>query len=188
MPQPSVSDAHKMASPVDLIEAAQAAAPAGAASPLLPASDLVFRPEAFFLGRTEGAGVVHDTFGRLVRRCRIATRGALLENRATIQLEEEFTYDDGEIDVWRWLMSPGRNGRYAVAEARAGAGIAGEVRAGDYQLAFRRPMKRATGWLAPRFSTRFTLLSPDLALKRAEMSLYGAPLGRWLAVHRRIEA
>ena len=159
-----------------------------AAHPQPLASDLVFRPEAFFLGRTEGAGNVYDLFGRLVRRCRITTVGALLIDRATLQLEEAFVYDDGEVDVWRWLMSPGRNGRYVVAEARAGAGIAGEVRGGDFQLAFRRPVGRATGWLAPRFSTRFTLLSPDLALKRADARLWCAPFGRLLAVHRRIEA
>jgi hypothetical protein len=180
-----------MALSVDLIDAERGRpmpSSALAPPPEPPASDLVFRPEAFFLGRTEGAGKVYDLFGRLVRRCRIATLGALLTDRATLQLEEAFVYDDGEVDVWRWLMSPGRNGRYVIAEARAGAGIAGEVRGGDFQLAFRRPVGRATGWLAPRFSTRFTLLDPDLALKRADASLLGAPLGRLLAIHRRIEA
>ena len=179
-----------MTLPVDLLEPEPLHAAPETAAPLAepPASGLVFQPESFFLGRTEGAGVVHDLFGRRVRRCRITTRGVPLVGRAAIQLVEEFAYDDGEIDVWRWVMSPSRNGRYLVAEAKAGAGIAGEVRGGDYQLAFRRPMGRAAGWLAPRFSTRFTLLSPELALKRAKVSLFGAPLGSLLAIHRRVEA
>ena len=191
MAQPTSSDSHKMALADDLLELARARTAANSTPlPLLepPASNLVFRPETFFLGLTEGAGVVHDLFGRQVRRCRITTRGALLAGRATLQLEEEFVYDDGQVDVWRWVMSPSRNGRYVVAEARAGAGISGEVRSGDYQLAFRRPVGRAAGAFAPRFSTRFTLLSPDLALKRAKVSLFGAPLGRLLAFHRRVEA
>ena len=179
-----------MALTVDLLEPERIEAALDAVSPALvelPASNLVFRPETFFIGKTEGAGVVHDPFGRLVRRCRITTRGAEFVSRGAIEFEEEFVYDDGEIDVWRWVMSPSRDGRYVAAEARAGAGIAGEMRGGDYQLAFRRPVGRAAGWLSPRFSTRFTLLSPELALKRASVSLFGAPLGRLLAIHRRLD-
>src|SRR5580704_4257351 len=37
---------------------------------------LVFEPETFFLGRTEGAGVMRDPFGRIVRRYHITTTGA----------------------------------------------------------------------------------------------------------------
>lgn len=180
-----------MALTVDLLEPERIEAALDALPPPLPelpALNLVFRPEAFFIGRTVGAGVVHDPFGRLVRRCRITTRGAAIAGRGAIRFEEELVYDDGEVDLWRWVMSPGRDGRYVAAEARAGAGITGEVRGGDYQLSFRRPVGQAAGWLAPRFSTRFTLLSPDLVLKRASVSLFGAPLGRLFATHRRIEA
>ena len=155
-----------------------------------PAPDLqlqlAFRPEVFFVGRTEGAGIVRDLFGRVVRRCRITTTGAFIHDRGAVRFEEEFRYDDGEVDVWRWAMSPGREGRYVAAEARAGAGITGERRGADYHLSFRRPLGRARGLLAPTFSTRFTLLSPELALKRSQVSLFGAPLGALTAVHRRI--
>ncbi len=48
-------------------------------------------------------------------------------------------------------------------------------------------MGRAKGALAPRFDTRFTQLTADLALKRAQVSLFGLPLGELTAVHRRID-
>lgn len=153
-----------------------------------PALALVFRPEAFFVGRTEGAGVVRDPFGRLIRRCRVTTQGAFLPDRGAIRFEEEFVYDDGDVDVWRWAMSPGRDGRYVAAEEKAGAGITGERRGSDYRLSFRRPVGKARGLFAPTFETSFTLLSPDLALKRVKLSLFGLPIGSLTAVHRRADS
>ena len=159
-----------------------------ASDPSAPVRALVFRPEAFFVGRTEGAGVVRDLFGRLIRRCHVTTHGAFVPDRGAIRFEEEFVYDDGEVDVWRWAMSPGRDGRYVAAEEKAGAGITGERRGSDYHLSFRRPIGKARGLFAPRFSTSFTLLSPELALKRAKLSLWGLPLGSLTAVHRRTDS
>ncbi len=164
------------------LESVAAEAPARRAR---PSAGLVFAPESFFLGRTEGAGVVRDTFGRITRRCSIFTEG--LASQGALRFDETFTYDDGEVDVWRWVMQPGREGRYVAAEAKAGVGITGELRGGDYVLAFRRPVGRAAGVLAPHFNTRFTQLAPDLALKRADVSLYGLPLGSLSAVHRRVD-
>ena len=145
---------------------------------------LSFAPETFFFGRTEGAGVVCDPLGRITRRCHITTEGSAAQG--ALRFDETFVYDDGEIDVWRWVMQAGREGRYVAAEAKAGAGITGDMRGGDYVLGFRRPVGRAAGLLAPHFRTRFTLLAPDLALKRADVSLFGVPLGCLSAVHRRV--
>jgi hypothetical protein len=164
------------------IAAPQAAEPAAPR----PSIALSFAPESFFLGRTEGAGVVRDPFGRIMRRCRIATEGAYSAAQGALRFDETFTYDDGEIDVWRWVMQAGREGRYVAAEAKAGAGIAGELRGGDYVLAFRRPVGRAAGALSPHFRSRFTMLAPDLALKRADITLFGLPLACLTAVHRRV--
>jgi hypothetical protein len=149
-----------------------------------PAAALSFAPETFFLGRTEGAGVVRDPLGRITRRCHITTEGAAAQG--ALRFDETFVFDNGEIDVWRWVMQAGREGRYVAAEAKAGAGITGDMRGGDYVLGFRRPVGRAAGVLAPHFHTRFTLLAPDLALKRANVSLFGVPLGCLSAVHRRV--
>jgi hypothetical protein len=147
-----------------------------------------FLPEQFFLGRTEGAGVVRDPFGKIVRRCRIVTDGAFSAGHGAIRFDEVFTYDDGEVDVWRWVMTAGRDGRYVAAEEKAGVGISGELRGEEYVIAFRRPVGKAKGPLAPHFLSRFTLLSPDTALKRADVSLLGLPMGSLNAIHRRVAA
>jgi hypothetical protein len=148
---------------------------------------LAFHPELFFLGRTEGAGVVRDPFGRIVRRCQVVTDGGFNTTQGALRFNEVFTYDDGEVDTWRWVMTSGGDGRYVAAEAKAGAGITGERHGDDYLLNFRRPVGKARGALAPSFRTRFTLLGPDIALKHVAVSLMGLPLGALTAVHRRID-
>jgi hypothetical protein len=153
-----------------------------------PPAALAFEPESFFLGRTEGAGVVRDPIGRISRRCHITTEGSFNVAQGVLRFDEVFAYDDGEVDVWRWVMQPGREGRYVAAEIKAGAGITGERQGDDYVIAFRRPVGRARGAFAPSFRSRFTLLSPELAVKRANVSLFGVPLGALIAVHRRVPA
>lgn len=147
---------------------------------------MTFRPEAFFLGRTEGHGVVRDPMGRVARRCRVETVGDFSTARSAIEFEEVFTYDDGEIDVWRWVMTQGSNGVYVAAEAVAGAGITGHRDGEDYVLTFRRAVGAAKGVLAPSFTSRFTMVAPGIALKTAKVSLYGVPLGVLTATHHRV--
>ncbi len=59
----------------------------------------IFRPEVFFVGRTEGSGIVRDVFGHAARRCQIVTVGSRQAAYGALELEETFTYDDGEVDV-----------------------------------------------------------------------------------------
>jgi hypothetical protein len=152
----------------------------------LYAGDTAFRPEVFFFGRTQGSGVVRDPFGRVVRRCEILTEGTHADGRQTLRLMETFSYDDGEVDVWRWVMTRTRDGRYVAAEEAAGPGIVGEKHGDDYVLSFTRPVGPAQGLLAPRFRSRFTLLADDLALKSVRVSLMGLPMGAMTAIHRRV--
>ena len=151
-----------------------------------PPADGVFRPEVFFLGRTEGGGVVRNALGRIIRRCVISTQGEYSPTYGAIHFDETFTYDNGEVDIWRWAMTPGRDGRYVAAEATVGSGIAAETRGLDCHLTFRRRVGGSGRLMAPRYATRFTLLSPDVALKRARVSLFGFPLAEMTATHRRV--
>jgi hypothetical protein len=177
-----------MADSADAITLERAAEAPGETLHAHPPAGLAFEPEVFFMGRTEGAGVVRDPVGRIVRRCHVTTEGGFNTAQRLLRFDETFAYDDGEVDVWRWVMQPGRDGRYVAAEVKAGAGITGERQGDDYVLAFRRPVGRAAGPFAPRFRTRFTLLNADLAMKRANVSLFGLPLGVLVAVHRRVTA
>jgi hypothetical protein len=177
-----------MAGTAEIVEERNAPALARTEALARPARDLTFRPEHFFLGRTEGEGVVRDPFGRVARRCAIRTDGAFSTAYGAIEFNETFAYDDGEVDIWRWAMTAGPDGRYVAAEAVAGAGIVGERRGDDYVLSFRRPHGRASGLLTPHFATRFTLLSAGVALKQATISILGLRIATMIAVHRRAGA
>ena len=148
--------------------------------------DTIFRPEVFFVGRTEGSGIVRDMFGRVARRCEIVTVGARRAAYGALQMDETFTYDDGEVDIWRWVVTAGGDGRYIASEQIAGSGLVAQRDGDDYVLNFHRPIAKAPKWLAPRYATRFSLLSPDIALKTAKVSLLGAPLGMLTGIHRRV--
>ena len=150
--------------------------------------DTIFRPEVFFVGRTEGSGIVRDAFGRGVRRCEIVTEGSRQAAYGALKMEETFTYDDGEVDVWRWVVTSGGDDRYMASEQIAGSGIVAHREGDDYVLNFNRPAPGAPRWLAPRYSTRFSLLSANIALKSVKVSLLGAPLGVMTAIHSRIVA
>lgn len=145
-----------------------------------------FRPEVFFVGRTEGSGIVRDPFGRVTRRCDIHTEGVAGPDQRSIQYVESFSYDDGEVDLWRWVITHVRGPNYVGAEEKAGVGIAGLRIGDDFTTTFTRPVGQAQGFFAPRFSTRFTLLAPDLALKSARVSILGVPLAMMTAIHRKV--
>lgn len=144
----------------------------------------VFLPEVFFLGRTRGWGIVRQIDGR-ARRCTVDTVGHLEEAYDALHFDETFVFDDGETQEWRWAMTRGRDGRYVAAEALAGAGIVGRHQKGDYVLSFRRPLRPEGGFPTPRYLTRFTLITPTLALKTVKVSLLGLPVGVMTAFHER---
>lgn len=145
-----------------------------------------FRPEVFFVGRTEGWGVARGPMGRAMRRCRIVTDGQLDDAFRSVHFDETVHWEDGEQDLWRWAMTRGLDGRYVAAEALAGPGIQGRYDGADYLLSFRRPI-RAQGGPRPRFVTRFTQISPTVALKSVRLFLYGLPLGGLTAFHKRVD-
>ena len=66
------------------------------------------------------------------------------------------------------------------------AGITGHRDGDDYSLSFSRPVGAAKGVASPRFSTRFTLLAQDVALKSVRVSLFGLPMGQMTAIHRKV--
>jgi hypothetical protein len=144
--------------------------------------DTIFRPEEFFLGRTDGAGVDKDIFGRIVRRCTIIADGAPHPTIPAICVNEVLTYDDGEVQDWRWVLGRGTDGRYVVAEAQAGSGHFAERRDnGDFQISFRRTKR----WFTQRHVTRYTLLSAEVALESTTVSVLGTPQLFFTAVRKR---
>jgi hypothetical protein len=145
--------------------------------------DFTFRPEEFFLGRTEGAGIDRDLLGRAIRRCTIRTQGILRAPMSAICVDEVMTYDDGEVQQWRWVLGESGDGRYLVAEARAGSGHVVERRGdGDFVVSFRR----TRDWISHRHLTRYTMLDESLSLESTTVSFLGIPRLMFTAIRRRV--
>lgn len=144
-----------------------------------------FRPEVFFTGRTRGWGVVR-VIGGQNRRCTIATRGHIDDAYDSLRFDENFAFEDGEVQEWRWAMTRQRDGRYVAAEALAGAGIMGRMDRGDYVLSFSRPLRPEGGFPTPRYETRFTAITSLLAMKRTRVSILGLTVANLTAFHERV--
>lgn len=146
--------------------------------------DPPFLPHRFFLGRSGGVGIDRDPFGRVVRRCVIEALGTPHRSRDAICVDETLSYDDGEVQSWRWVLGRGDHGRYLIAESQAGSGhIALQGAGGDFVFSFRRGRRL----ISPRHRTRFTLLSDDIALETTWVSFLGLPRLHFTAVRRRGE-
>jgi len=145
--------------------------------------DFTFRPEVFFLGRTEGSGIDRDLLGRTTRRCTICTEGVMRTSMSAICVDEVITYDDGEVQRWRWVLSGAGDGRYLVAEAQAGSGHMVERRGdGDFVVSFRR----TRDWISQRHMTRYTMLDEFVSLESTTVSFLGIPRTMFTAIRRRI--
>jgi hypothetical protein len=147
--------------------------------------DVIFRPEAFFLGHTVGAGVVRDLLGRVTRRFSVDTRGVREEAYGAIKLDETYAFDNGEIEVMRWMISAAGPNRYVLAEAKAGSGIVAQTQSGEMVFAYNRSSGGARGLASPHFAVRMTRLGDETILKAVKVSVLGAPLATLTGFHRR---
>ncbi len=138
------------------------------------------------MGRTEGAAVLKDPFGRVFRRCSIVTEGEWNFAKHCVEFRETFFYDDGEIDTWTWATQIGAHGQYVSVEALAGPGVIGRRVDRDYILSFTRPHKWLKGILTPRFVVRFSPMDSQTMLKITRISLFGVPIGKMTGFHRRV--
>lgn len=146
---------------------------------------LIFRPETFFLGRTEGWAEARPLVGGASRRAKVVTEGHLEAPYGALHVDETFEWENGAAEVWRWVMTRGLDGRYVASEVMAGAGIVGRHEGDDYVLNFRRPLSSKGGLIRAGYNTRFSMLSPKVAIKHVRMSLVGLPLAVMVAEHHR---
>ncbi len=148
---------------------------------------MIFRPESFFLGRTEGWAEARPLLGGPSRRAKVTTEGHLDATYSALHVAETFEWENGASEIWRWVMTRGLDGQYVTSEAMAGAGIVGRHEGGDYLLDFRRPLSARSPLFKGGYATRFSMLTPRTALKRVRLSLLGLPLAVMVGEHHRLD-
>jgi len=119
------------------------------------ADELAFRPDHFFLTPTTGRGVVRDSFGRIIDRCDVTTRGRWDHNRGALQFDETFSYQNGRSETLSWTFGPDAQGRMTASETSVaspvrGWGMARTIGSGSGGVAKRR-------WTRSSYSTTCAL-------------------------------
>ena len=124
--------------------------------------------EEFFDGNLEAYGVVKDWRGRVIRKFNADILAYWNEGVGT--LEEDFVFDDGEIDRRVWTLTPTEPGRYV--------GIAGDV-VGEGKVAV---AGNSAFFDYVRIDDRMYLVTPEVLINESSMSKFGIPVGEFVLV------
>jgi hypothetical protein len=146
----------------------------------------IFQPDLFFLGRTQGRGVVRDFAGRPVDGCEITTDGRWDHEFGAMHFDEVFTFDSGPVDTLNWAFAPDPQGRMVASEVSVAAAVRGWSDGADYRLRFKRAGGLAPPSMQLTYDVRFSPMSQEVALKTVRLRLFGVPLAFMTAFHRRV--
>ena len=140
-------------------------------------------PEAFFDGQLSAHGVIKDRSGEVIRYFNVDIKAYWKDGIGT--LEEDFVFDDGELDRRVWTLTPAGENRYiGTAGDVVGQGqvsIAGNSMFLDYVL--RIPY--GDGTLDLHIDDRMYLVSPDVLINESKMIKLGFEVGEILLVIQR---
>ena len=97
-------------------------------------------------------------------------------------LEEDFIFDDGEIDRRVWTLNPLDQGRYSgIADDVVGEGdVAVEGNSAFFDYILRIPYNE--GILDVKIDDRMYLVTPDVLINESRMSKFDIPVGEFLLV------
>ena len=140
----------------------------------------VLVPEEFFDGQLTAHGVIKDRGGRVIRTFNADIKAYWQDGVGT--LEEDFVFDDGELDRRVWTLTPDGPGRYlGTAGDVVGQGVvtvAGNSMFLDYVL--RIPW--GDGTLDLRIDDRMYLVNPNVLINESAMEKFGLQVGQILLV------
>lgn len=140
-------------------------------------------PESFFDGYLTAHGIIKDRSGRVIRRFNADINAYWRDGIGT--LEEDFVFDDGELQRRVWTLTPAGEGRYVgTAGDVIGEGmvtVAGNSMFLDYTL--RIPY--GDGTLDLRIDDRMYLVHPDILINESRMKKFGVGVGEIVLVIER---
>ena len=140
-------------------------------------------PEAFFDGQLRARGVVTSRSGNVIRRFTAEIKAYWVDGIGT--LEEDFVFDDGELDRRVWTLTPAGQGLYrGTAGDVVGEGelrVAGNSMFLDYVL--RVPWR--DGSIDLRIDDRMYLIDERTLINESSMRKFGVEVGQLLLVIQR---
>ena len=143
----------------------------------------VFQPERFFEGDLSAHGVIKDRGGRVIRRFTADINAYWQDGVGT--LEEDFVFDDGELDRRVWTLRQTGPGRYTgTAGDVVGEGEI-EVAGNSMFLAYVLRIPFGDDTLDLRIDDRMYLVDDHVLVNESRMYKFGFRVGEILLVIRR---
>lgn len=145
-----------------------------------PALDLA----RWFAGRTAAAGLFEDRFGRLKRTFVVDVTGSPTGDGIT--LEEDFRYDDGQVErrVWRIATLP--DGRFTGTAADVLGHAEGHVEGRVARMFYTLMVPVGGRRIAMRFDDRMALMPDGTLLASARVSKFGLVVGHVFISFRKV--
>ena len=144
--------------------------------------------EEYFLGETKAWGIFEDRFGTLRRSFTVDITGTWDEEQQLLTLEEDFLYDDGEVDrrVWRVTKKDEHNynGRADDVVGVAEGKIYGPALNWKYDI----DLKMKDSSLRVTFNDWMFLQDEETMINRAKVTKFGILLGEVTIFFRKQEA
>ncbi len=142
-----------------------------------------FQVSEFFSGQLSAHGVVRDRSGTVIRT--FTADIAASQDGATVILDEDFEFDNGDLDKRVWRLQPNGDATWqATAGDVVGEGLlttSGNALFLDYTL--RIPWRDGT--IDVRVDDRMYQVAPDLLVNESVMKKFGVKVGSILLVIQR---
>jgi hypothetical protein len=135
----------------------------------------IFDIAELFAGDTTAWGIFEDRFGRVQRRFRVKLHGAWVDD--VFELNEDFVYDDGEIDHRIWRLKRAGDARYIATSADCIGTAYVHCNATSIAMRYRFNLNVKSRSIAVDFDDRIYLIDQRTAMNRARISKWGVKLG-----------
>lgn len=140
----------------------------------------VLMPESFFNGKLTAHGVVKDRSGKVIRSFRADIMGSWAGGVGT--LEEDFVFNDGELQRRVWTLTPTDKNRY-VGSAGDVVGMANiEVAGNSMFLDYVLRIPYGDDTIDVAIDDRMYLVSPTVLINESTLKKFGFNVGQILLV------
>ncbi len=133
------------------------------------------RIEEYFQGQTRAWGMFQDRFGNIRREFVVDITGTW--DGRTLVLDEDFKYDDGEVETRRWEIEKTGPSTYEGRETNAIGVAHGEAKGNAFHWVYDYNLKVGDKIWKVKFDDWMLLQSDGVLLNRAEVSRWGINIG-----------
>ena len=133
--------------------------------------------EEYFNGNIQAWGMFEDTFGIIRKRFTCIIKANFNSEMKTIEVAENFTYDDQSTEKRTWLLKKTSSDQYeATTDSVIGVGK-GKTSGNAFHWKYKFELSIFGKKVKVKFDDRMYLISKNVIINRARIYKYGIKLG-----------